>query len=296
MGPGVRGQFHAGTADFITGCDVCHAPLHEQRAPGALRDEAVTCAACHLRSYEKHGPLKKGVTEPEPGRGLRATGVPRFGRSDFCLPCHNLPLTVAVAGRPLLDTWREWAASSYLVDQVQCQDCHQPGADHSFRGAHDLEMARSAVRLDIDRVAIEEGHVVVDVSVHNIGAGHHFPTTATPKAILCVRQLSGPEPLLKTAREWSVAREVSLVDGRWKEHADTRIPAGASIARRYRVRRVAGADAVQISLRLLPDAFYTGFFEKRVAATPPPAARGDYQTALAESRTVLWLHVQRRPL
>lgn len=304
MGPGVVGQYHDATPKFVQGCDVCHAPLHEQRRsvaePGSdeerpsvavLRAEAVTCAACHLRGHRKHGPIRE-LNKRSIDSRVTAKGVARFGRSDFCLPCHNLPLTVAVNGRPLLDTWREWAASPYLTAGVQCQDCHQPDGDHGFRGAHDLEMARRAVRVEVGRVATSGGEVSVDVTVHNHGAGHHFPTTATPKAVLAVRQLRDGQPLYETVREWPIFRDVEFRDGRWHERADTRIPAGGRLSVAYEVPRAAGADAVQWSLRLMPDALYTGFFEAKLGATPSAA----YRQALDESRSVLWLHVERRPL
>ncbi len=297
MGPGVTGQYLGAKESFIRECDGCHAPLIEQRAQTPLRGEGVTCAACHLRQFRKHGPPKPGGARL-PAHGLAATPVERFARSDFCMPCHNLPLTVAVNGRPLLDTWREWAASPYLVAGVQCQHCHQPDGDHSFAGAHDLNMARRAIRLEVGPTQLDEGHLSVDVSVHNIGAGHHFPTTATPKAVLAVRQLRDGEPVLETLREWPIARSVAFSKGGWRELADTRIPAHGTLRRTYRAPRALGATEIQVSVRLLPDAFYTGFFEAHLVGRGrlATAATRSYQTALDESRGVLWLHHLRRTL
>jgi len=298
MGPGVTGQYHGATEAFVNECDGCHAPLPEQgRARGSsLRGEGVTCAACHLRAYRKHGPVRG----PErgggrlPAHGLRATPIERFGRSDFCLPCHNLPLTVAVAGRPLLDTWREWSQSPYLVAGVQCQHCHQPDGDHGFRGAHDQAMSRRAVRLEVSEVTDALGVLTVDVFVQNVGAGHHFPTTATPKAVLCVRQIRGDAVLADTSTEWDIGRSVEFVDGSWRELADTRIPAQGTMKRRYRAPRAPGVTALEVSVRMIPDAFYTGFFEARLERPDLAAAtRRAYQAASAESRGVLWLHTQR---
>ena len=296
MGPGVTGQLHGAKPAFVRECDGCHAPLAEQRPQTPLRDEGVTCAACHLRQFRKHGPPK-----PKSGRlaahALVAAPVERFARSDFCLPCHNLPLTVAVKGRPLLDTWREWAASPYLVAGVQCQHCHQPDGDHGFRGAHDLEMARSAIRLEVGAPIESKGVVSLDIVIHNSGAGHHFPTTATPKAVLAVRQLRGDQPVFATVREWPIARAVEFGKGGWRELADTRIPAGGALRRRYQVRRAEGVTALQLSVRLMPDAFYSGFFESRLSAGGLGAeVREAYEAALTESRAVLWLHTARVPL
>lgn len=281
-GPGLVGQYHGAAEGFATRCNACHAPLAVQQRDPARHAEGVTCAACHVRAHRKHGPPGPGSARL-PAPGVAAAPTPRFGRSDLCLPCHNLPLSAAVEGRPLLDTWREWAASPYLPAGVQCQHCHMPGGDHGVAGAHDPEMARRAVRLEVAPPRIEGGAVVVEATVRNVGAGHHFPTTATPRAVLRVRQLGPDGPIVSTAESWAIGRTLTREDGRWREVADTRIPAGEARARRYRRPRHPDATRVEVSLHLFPDWFYARFFRARLAGALAAPARADFEAALAEA-------------
>ncbi|MEZ4435671.1 MAG: hypothetical protein R3F65_25010, partial [bacterium] len=218
-------------------------------------------------------------------------------RSDFCLPCHNLPLSAAVDGRPLLDTWREWAQSPYLPAGVQCQHCHMPDGAHAVPGAHDPAMARRAVTLTAT-AALDGAHVTATATVRNTGAGHHFPTTATPRAVLRVRQLGPDGPLPGTEETWAIGRTVRHDGRRWIEDADTRIAAGAALTRRYRRPRAPAAERVEVSLHLFPDWFYTRFY--RAALRRPdlePAARAGYTAALAEAEaSVILIDHRRLPL
>jgi len=224
-----------------------------------------------------------------PAPGMAARVDPRFARSDFCMPCHNLPLSASVDGRPLLDTWREWAASPYLPAGVQCQHCHQPGGAHHMPGAHDPEMVRRAVRLEVD-VAHEGARIDVEARVRNVGAGHHFPTTATPRAVLRIRQLGARGPLSETEASWAIGRTVTHGSGGWREVADTRIPAGEVAARRYRHPRHADATRIEVSLHMFPDWFYARFYRVRLSRKDlDPDARPEFETALAEAEASRFL-------
>lgn len=279
-GPGLLGQYHGADRAFTGPCNACHAPLDRQQTDRQALRRGVTCAGCHVRAHRKHGPPGPSRVRV-PAVGMAAEPDPRFARSDFCLPCHNLPLEVAVDGRPLLDTWREWAASPYLPAGVQCQHCHQPDGDHRVPGAHDAEMVRRAVRLVVEPPTIDGRHVAVRAAVHNVGAGHHFPTTATPRAVLRIRQLGPEGPLPQTARSWAIGRTVHHDGARWIEDADTRIPAGQTLRRRYRRPRHPDARRIEVSLHLFPDWFYARFYRARLKGELDPAARADFEAALA---------------
>lgn len=275
-GPGLVGQYVGRTAAFSAPCDRCHAPQASGPADPAHGD-GISCVGCHVRA---HGKLAIRAEGPP---GLRVQPTPRLRRSDFCLPCHNLPLSAAVEGRPLLDTWREWAASPYLPAGIQCQHCHLGGGDHRMAGAHDADAVRRAVAVQPGPVTLTADGVDLTVAIRNLGAGHHFPTTATPRAVLRIRQRRGAERLDATARLWAIGRTVDHADGRWREIADTRIPAGATLTRRYTVPRAPGADAVEVDLHFFPDWFYTRAFRAWSArADVPAAARAAYAQALAE--------------
>lgn len=263
FGDGVALQTPDATTAQAEACRTCHAPLAEQSTQPQLRAEGVTCAACHRR-----GGAKLSRRPPTEGRatGLPVLVEPDFGRAVQCLPCHNLPLSVAVAGTPLLDTFREWAASPYLPARIPCQTCHFADADHRLRGAHDPEAVRSAVSLGVDRV----GDTPV-ARVTNVGAGHAFPTTATPRVVLRLRQVDATgAPLAGTEVLWAIGRTVTSADGgrHWTQVADTRIAPGETRRWPYDLARATGAGALEAELFMYPDWFYAGAFRARAEADP----------------------------
>ncbi len=283
MGPGVVGQTHAGLDLTAHGCDPCHAPAPRHRAEG------VGCVTCHVRDHAKAGPPTP-VTRRLPAVGLRARPVDRFARSDFCLPCHNQSAAAAVDGFPLLDTWREWAASPYLPAGVQCQHCHQPDGHHGFAGAHDPEAVRRGVRLD-GQVEVRGAEVEVVARLHNVAVGHHFPTTATPRGVVRVRQRGPDGPLSGTEATWAIGRTVEVRDGRWRTVADTRVPAGATAERIYRWRRHPRAVAVEADLHLYPDWLYVGIYGRLIAAAggdAPPLEAARIAARASGFRVTAW--------
>jgi hypothetical protein len=287
MGPGVVGQY-VGRPTLRDGCDRCHAPLEEQRKDASLAAEGVTCAACHLRDGHKiTGP--QALRPLKAARGAQATRRARLGRSDVCLPCHTLPLSSAVNGRPLLDTWREWAASPYLPAGIQCQHCHMPGGDHQMRGVHDPQTVREAVRLTLSAHGVVDGSIRARVEVHNVGAGHHFPTTATPRAVIRVRQRGEDGPIEGTERLWAIGRTVRFEAGAWHEVADTRIRAGGGAGWCYDVARAPSATAIEVSLHMFPDWYYTTVYRRALRGPLPEQARAHYEAALSAGAAAAFL-------
>jgi hypothetical protein len=260
FGPGVALQQPASPHAPDTACTACHAPLALQQSDLALREEGVTCAVCHRRGAEK-----LSVRAPS---GARATGFPvrvdpAFGRAELCLPCHSLPMTAAVAGRPLLDTWREWAMSPYFVARMPCQTCHFAQGDHALRGAHDPDAVRRAVRL-----ALEPSASAPTVTVTNVGAGHAFPTTATPRVVLRLRQLGADDrPVEGSEVLWAIGRTVDPLPGGagWSEVADTRILPGRTSRFPYSRPRDPAAVAIEAELFMYPDWFYGRIFSAAAA-------------------------------
>lgn len=277
MGPGVVGQYH-GRPALRGACDRCHAPLTEQRGAQALAAEGVGCAACHLRDGRKQaGP--RPLRPRKAAIGAQAVRDPRLGRADFCMPCHTLPRHTAVNGRPLLDTWREWAASPYLPAGIQCQHCHLPGGDHQMKGVHDPETVRQAVRLVVEPTTREGGTLRTTIRLTNVGAGHHFPTTATPRAVLRARLLGPEGPLAETETSWAIGRTVSFRAGQWHEQGDTRIPAGATHTWCHEARDPR-AVAVEVSLDMFPDWYYATVYRAALARGGDARALADYRAAL----------------
>jgi hypothetical protein len=307
--PGLLGQMvHIGAggmaADDVESCLRCHAPLAEQspvlgpahRSDGRdtydanpayspeLRHQGVTCAACHVRGWVRHGPA-------EPSESLlRLPGYPRqelalHERADLCLPCHQLPARTAVAGRPLLDTYREWLEGPYMRRGVQCQHCHMPNREHTFRGVHDPDVFRQGIAVTATATRAR-GAVQVQARIANVGAGHMLPTTPTPAAWLTIELVDAAGTAIRGARsERRIGRHIAYQGGRWRELEDSRIPPGEHLVLRgaWQRGRVADARGVRVTVRVHPDDYYERFYQAKLRKKQDPEARRLYQQALARA-------------
>ena len=180
-----------------TTCRRCHTPLAEQRDDRTLGHEGVTCASCHVRAWGRNGPPNVAPSLASlPGYPLTEMSI--YERSDFCMACHQLPPRTAVAGKPLLNTYKEWLEGPYMRRGIQCQSCHMPNREHQWLGVHDRDTFRQAIRLAV--TATRSGGVVhVTAELANIGAGHDLPTTTTPAAWLRIELLDARD----RDRRWS---------------------------------------------------------------------------------------------
>jgi mono/diheme cytochrome c family protein len=295
--PGTLGQLVGASDELITGCQRCHMPLAEQLPGGAafssdLRGEGVTCAACHVRGWTRRGPPRAGDSKLLADPSYPFVPDARYERSDFCLPCHQLAPDDLVLGRPLLDTYREWLEGPYMRRGVQCQHCHMPEREHTWRGAHDQTTVQQGVRLAA-RAARDGARVRVDVSVDNVGAGHFLPTTPTPAGFLEVELLDekdGDKPLASQTKR--IGRHLVYQNG-WKQVEDSRIPPGGSLA----FAPVFDGDAarrarrVRVRLRWKPDDYYEGFFTALLRAKLSAESRALIEAALErtkKSEFVVW--------
>jgi hypothetical protein len=214
-------------------CVHCHAPLREQLAQvqaggGALADEGITCAACHIREGKmlsrRHGPASPHATE------VRAD----FGGPAFCAGCHqfNFPVIEAASsgpGRvvgytdhPMQDTASQHARGPRAGQE--CLACHRSGdGGHRFPGGHDAEMIARAINLETcrDRAGLQ-------VRLTNAGAGHNVPTGDLHRhLVLRAWRADAPERL----QEVVLGRRFALDEAGGKRTTeDTTIPAGETRA------------------------------------------------------------------
>jgi mono/diheme cytochrome c family protein len=267
-----------------TTCQRCHTPLAEQDSDPRLRHEGVTCAACHVRGWVRHGPPRVADSL------LAIPGYPRvelalYERSDFCLPCHQLPPRTALGGKPLLNTYKEWLDGPYMRRGIQCQHCHMPNREHAWLGVHDRATFRQGIRVGA-RAHRSNGAVTVVAELANIGAGHYLPTTPTPAAWLVIELIDGDGATIDGARdELRIGRDL-VYDGAWHERADTRIPPGESrvMARAWSQGRTAEAVAARVTVEVHPDDYYEHLYETVLAGQLGPDVRAPYEQALARAR------------
>ena len=187
-------------------CAYCHAPLVEQRPQvvdglsqiwptvrpaaadnprfiPALRDEGVTCVACHQRGGILLGP--RDVAAPHPtGR------TPDISTTAACAPCHRFEVGVGMdLRRPIIDTLAEWATYREQGGTARCVDCHMPRIvrpvavgrppretrSHRMLGARDVAFLRDHVVPQDPSCGLAGGRIVGQLALLN-KAGHQFPT------------------------------------------------------------------------------------------------------------------------
>jgi mono/diheme cytochrome c family protein len=279
IGLAARLSDHAGEK-----CERCHSPSLEAPAEG------VTCAGCHLREWVRRGPPRSGSLLAAPGYPMQELAI--YERADFCMPCHQLPASGAVAGKPPLDTYREWLNGPYMPRGIECQHCHMSNREHQWLGVHDKETFRQGIELTASAHE-KAGAVTVVASVKNIGAGHMLPTTATPAAWLRIELVDAGGRILASDAV-RIGRDLDF-DGTWHERSDTRIPPGQTLtmARAWVTDR--GAKA-RISVEVAPDAYYEKLYAARLTTPLPAATRTLYETALARARSSHYLAEQREVL
>ncbi len=198
-------------AEGIPFCSGCHLPLNEQ-TPGfvdfatgeftenpnfqpELMDRGVMCAVCHVREWVRYGPPEEDETEEEASQIHEVRFVEDYEKSEFCAKCHQetlehipgTPLEVIPPGTVVLwdNTYGEWQAwqeslpEEHRAKGRQCQGCHMPDGEHSWKGGHSSEMLERAADVEVitDKEAYMPGETVsASISVTNAGAGHKFPS------------------------------------------------------------------------------------------------------------------------
>lgn len=317
--PGLMAQLirQARNAPWVESCQRCHNPLAEQlplirpaHAGGdpadrrykknpllddQLRHEGINCASCHVRDWERSGPPL-----PRDNRLLSIPGypskvVPIYERADFCLACHQLPARTSVNGRPLLNTYREWLEGPYMARGIQCQHCHMPDREHTFKGIHDPDTFRQGIKLETIAGRSTSGSVSVRARLSNVGAGHYLPTTPTPAVWLDVQLVDADGKAVRGAKKSKRIGRHLVSSGGWREIEDTRIPPGESIelAAAWKNGRVSAATHAKVTVRVHPDDFYEGLYESRLKLNLTAEVRAMFREALRRGRASHFVALER---
>ncbi len=220
-----------------------------------LREEGITCAACHLRGGRIHGPGLPDSTAPH-----EVVADPAFRGAAPCVGCHQAEERFEDKSFVCtFQTGAEYAASPWASPEG-CPGCHmpvrtRPAAEggpvravraHWWKGAGipkipgrypPEEANRPGLALDL---ALEEGHVRVTAT--NAHAGHLLPTGDPERRVrIEVVFLAGEEPLgapraLTFGQTWAWTTPPAKV-------ADDRLAPLASRIERYEIPP--GATAVE---------------------------------------------------
>jgi hypothetical protein len=305
--PGFAGQLIEGdlaTPHAVRECQTCHAPLEEQQPFAAngswqsahdadLQQQGVVCAACHVRGRRTHGPPRRPellpVPDPVPHGGFEVRT--EYLESRFCAACHQFFDDPGVNGKPIENTFAEWAASPQAQAGRACQDCHMPDRAHLWRGVHDPETVRNAV--DVELILDNSGLAELrgSLRVTNRDVGHAFPTYVTPRVFLEIFQVDSRDRKIEgTEVEGTIGREIDFSTDPWTEVFDTRALPGETVQLLYDRPRSPKAAALVGLVRVDPDFHYRGVFEAVLQTLRDSGARGQIEEArrrISESTYVL---------
>jgi cytochrome c554/c'-like protein len=321
MGPGIAGQLlemAQREPAAARSCARCHAPVAEQRPelneagqlvpnrnfdPG-LQARGIICASCHVRGHEHFGPPRRdgSMANRAPREQLPHGGVTRtaaFLHAEFCASCHQFGTGgLALNGKPLENTYAEWRQSPAARRGLHCQNCHMPDRRHLWRGIHDAEMVRSglAITLRADKARYRmDDRVQATLVIATPGVGHAFPTYVTPQVRVRAELVDASgQSVAGTVEERVIARQVPLDLSR--EFADTRIPPGGRFTLAYARPLGAPGLRLRVTVTVLPDEFYTRFFETLLSAGAGAGEEQIREALEATRRSPYTLYVKDLPL
>ncbi|MCA9494235.1 MAG: hypothetical protein KC656_27345 [Myxococcales bacterium] len=181
------------------------APVYD----AALRDEGITCAACHLRDGVIHGPGLPDSTSPH-----AVVADPDFRGPGLCLGCHQAEEVFPDKGFVCtFQTGEEWQRSPWS-SQGGCPVCHMPEQQapaakggpvrtvraHWWKGAGIAKIPGKYPPPEANRpglaLALARDGDAVAVTTTNANAGHMLPTGDPERWVqVVVRFLAGDTPV-----------------------------------------------------------------------------------------------------
>jgi len=283
MGPGIRWQLQLADAETAKSCLRCHAPMSEQLAllsqergwsksstlppeyiPPDLHQQGLVCAACHLRSHTRYGPVASNIgggtgTEGEAEAHDGFVAHEAFEDSRFCANCHQFPETGSrINGKLHEDTYNQWRASRFAEQGKHCQSCHMPQRQHLWKGIHDKDMTRSALSVRLDVWQAVPGKLDVSAEVTNSGAGHHFPTYLVPEVVLHLEYVDAAGQVSELAK-YILAWRANLA--LTEEVFDQRLAAGQTVLLSAEKYNAEAKGSIRLRVSVAPRQHYVRTFE-----------------------------------
>lgn len=310
MGSGVLGQLLDMELDepiLAISCQRCHAPLAEQipylergkRNPvfmEGLREQGITCAACHVRDHKYFGPppRRPGAENGGPHGGFEIRA--EYQSPGFCASCHDFDGGEGMHGKLVQETAQEWRRTEFAAQGKTCQSCHMPDRRHLWKGVHDADMVRSAVSIQAQVLPIESvlDSLKATLSLTNVGAGHRLPTYIVPQIVLILVQADGAGDTIQGTRaEGIIARKVTAAMD--VELFDTRLMPGEKFTLNYGRIPDPRAKTLIAKIEVWPDEAYRLYF-KKMLETPGlrpkmPMVVAHLENAMkhdTDSRYLLW--------
>ncbi|MBF0351120.1 MAG: hypothetical protein HQM11_08805 [SAR324 cluster bacterium] len=284
MSPGLLGQYEVYDAVEKARCDICHAPMSEQweQLPTSdgnwqtnnqfdrdLKSHGVTCAACHLRNHQRHGPPlrpdRESLSEALHGAPFR---TPFFETSEFCRGCHQHEAnTFKPGGKTVENTYMEWLESPAYASGKTCQSCHMPDRKHLWKGIHDKDMTASgvAIRYSVSSDTPQHGELFnATLTLENTGTGHYFPTYSTPAVFMKAAFLdeTGNVAGDEYYAEKILQRRLDVSSTSWNEIFDTRLAPEKSVSLKFEKRIPPTAQSFKLWVRVEPDHYYEQFYRE----------------------------------
>lgn len=156
-------------SSYQSWCRDCHRPSIPISFDIRGHENGVGCVTCHMN--EKGEILSSNIDIQDQEAPHSLVFSPKLGTSEFCAQCHQFtfqpdhPMFSEVA---VQNTYEEWVHSE---EKKQCQGCHMGSVGHTFPGAHNEQMLKNSIDIDIIR---KDGDV--QITLLSKGVGHAFPT------------------------------------------------------------------------------------------------------------------------
>ena len=282
MGPGIRWQLQLADVDTAKSCLRCHAPMSEQLAllsqergwskvetsppdyiPPNLHEQGLVCAACHLRSHKRYGPVASNAGSDSSVHDGFVTHR-AFGDSRFCANCHQFSETgPRLNGKLREDTYNQWRETRFAREEKHCQSCHMPQRQHLWKGIHDEGMTRSALSVEFDVQQSVSGELEVTAEVTNSGAGHHFPTYLVPEVLLQLEYVDASGQVSGLAR-YLLAWRANLA--LTEELFDKRLAAGEAVSLTGKKNNAEAGGSIRLRVSVAPRQHYVRTFESYLNA------------------------------